>query len=125
MDELAKQRLLDDIKDIQETPTPLKWRKAHDFARKVNPEVRQEQDQYRKELNQLRKEQRNKFASAEKSGLRFGLSIPVTTVTAIRAFDPDFLNEKKNKNTGHGSETNTTVRQLMKLFPEYRIPEVV
>lgn len=120
MTDLDKKALLKQIDRINSTPTPKKWRMAHDFARKNNPEVRFEQDLYKKDLRTLRESQQNKYGSSTKSGLRFGVSIPQTTVTAIRAFDPMFLMEDKDRQSV-SHKSNDTVRTLAKMFPEYKV----
>lgn len=120
MTDLDRKALLSEIDKISKTPAPKRWRLAHDFARKTNPEVRHEQDLHKQDIKKLKEEQRNKFGSAAKSNLRFGISIPQTTVAAIRAFDPSFLMEDKDRSAA-SYKSNDTVRTLAKMFPEYKV----
>ena len=120
MTDLDKKALLQEIDDINKTPTPKRWRLAHDFARRNNPLVRQEQDLFQHDIRQTREEQNGLWTGSTKMGMRMGVSIPETTVAAIRAFDPDFLMEKKDRR-GKSYDSNATVRTLAKLFPEYRV----
>lgn len=120
MTDLDKKALLQEIDDINKTPIPKRWRLAHDFARRNNPSVRYEQDLFKQDIKKTREEQNGLWSGSKISGLRMGVSMPETTVAAIRAFDPEFLMEKKSRQD-RSESSNKTVRTLAKMFPEYRV----
>lgn len=118
-----KEKLDAQLKAILEMQPPKRWRAMADFARAINPLVRTEQDAQIEVVKGLRLEQTNKFG-AGKSGLRHGVSIPQLTWMAIVSVDPE-LQDTDLVTTNRATQTNRLVRQLARVFPEYKVYEVI
>lgn len=119
-----KKELLKEISRIQKMSKPKMWRAAKDFAIENNPALQEEEDLLMEEIKEIKENLINPQAISEGGTMRWGLRIPDSIVSAIRAFDPEFLIVEKNTK-GKPNATNKYVRQLMKVFPEYRIPKEI
>ena len=110
-----------EIARIQGLKGAKQWKAAQQFALDINPSLAKEHEQHLRELEELREELNNPSARSASGNIRFSLSIPVTIMTVIQRFDPEFMQWDKRKfKTADGS--NQMARKLMKVFPEYRIP---
>ena len=121
LDQKQHDKNIKEIARIQGLKGENQWKAAQKFALDVNPQLAKEHEQHLRELEELREERNNPSARSADGKLRFDLSIPVTIMTVIRKFDPEFMNWDKRKfSTADGS--NSMARKLMKVFPEYKIP---
>lgn len=123
-EQLSRDKQIKRIAAIQNMKPPKQWLAAKEFALDVNPELRAEHAVHMKELETLREEQDNDEARSAGGTLRFTLSMPMTILAAIRAFDPNFMMYDKRDKSKYKTKrsTNAESRKLMRLFPEYKIP---
>ena len=109
---------VEEITSLQ--PLWKRWKPAAQLALDLNPLVRsgnrlREENALTIRRNQkLREVQLNKYAANQ--GLRFAMSIPEAVVNFIELFDPTAFQ-------GTPTEQKTKMGRMVKLFPEYTIPE--
>jgi hypothetical protein len=108
-----------------------RWRMVHDLLRKTNPVAKKEQDKQQRALTKVR--EAGLYNSREKrrnAGLKFAVSIPNVTWQALVAADEastgklSILTHTDKKNTNKyktKDATNQIARDLMEVFPEYRV----
>lgn len=102
------------------------WKAVHALLRHQNKDARKEQDQTAKDCLSVRKEKIFKKTPSSKMGLRFGVSMPPTTWTALIEADTVAYGRSDLKSTDKESytdlkATNAIVKDLEKAFPQYRV----
>lgn len=117
----TREELLKEIERIQTLKGAKLWRAAHDFALQANPKLAREQKKLLREVDALREEQDDDYARSAGGHFRFGLHMSKAMIDAIRKFDPTFLTADKHKNK-NPKDSNKLVKEVMKTFPEYKIP---
>lgn len=118
------QKLADEL--LREDDRVIRWKKAHKLLRLQNKKARREQDQTAEDAKYFRD---NKFIKKTKSGelgLRWGVSIPPLTWSALVAADTIATGSSELVSTDKESfktkdATNQIVKDLAKAFPQYKV----
>lgn len=105
-----------------------RWRLVHDLLRATNKKARKEQTQQAKAMAEIRRQKIYNNRKARRGNLRFGVSIPNMTWQALVETDilvtgESVLRDPKKDEYQDKKATNKIVRDLAKVFPEYKASE--